>query len=150
MDLTDALQEVLDAAKQPRQFPSGAKRAALAGEAFVSAVDPEQAERTAMVRVADARPEDGLPLDLGSLRQHYKPWEPFELGFLCEYNVNHELAVWVRIVRIFAEFIKIHPSANKREIVDDLCQLSAGVSVKKLKGKRAKELAELWKQGAKD
>ena len=42
-------------------------------------------------------------------RQHYKPWEPFEFDFLCDYNVNHELATWARITIVFAEFLKLHP-----------------------------------------
>lgn len=149
MDLHEALKEVLDAAKQPKQFPSGAKRAALAGEAFVSTVDSEHLKGQSWYESLTPAQNVVCRWVWETCAQHYKEWEPFQSGFLCEYNVNHELAVWVRIARIFAEFIKIHPSANKREIVDDLCQLSAGVSVKKLKGKRVKELAELWKQGAK-
>ena len=39
---------------------------------------------------------------------------------------------------------------NKREFLGGLCELSAGVSVKRIKGRWAKELAELWKQGAKE
>jgi hypothetical protein len=150
MDLAEALKEVLDAAKQPKQFPSGAKRAALAGEAFVSAIDSEQLKGQSWYESLTPAQKMVCRWIWETCAQHYKPWEPFELGFLCEYNNNHELAVWVRIARIFAEFIKIHPSANKREIVDDLLQLSAGVPVKRLKNRRAKELAELWKQGAKD
>ena len=68
MDLHEALKEVLDAAKQPKQFPPGAKPVALSGEAFVRAVSLRTSERTGMARVVDARPGDGLPLDLGNLR----------------------------------------------------------------------------------
>ena len=79
--------------------------------------------------------------------QHYEPWEQFEVGFLYDYNTSHELAVWVRIASVFAEFLKRHPSVNKRQVIGDLCRLSAGSRVMVFKGSRAKELTELWQQG---
>jgi hypothetical protein len=39
MDLEQALDEVLDAANQPKQHPPGVKPMLLTGEAFASAVD---------------------------------------------------------------------------------------------------------------
>jgi len=57
------------------------------------------------------------------------------------------LAVWVRIAMVFKEFVKRHPSVNKQDVIGSLCRLSAGGQVTQLKGSRAKELAELWKQG---
>ena len=42
--------------------------------------------------------------------QHYEPWEQFEVGFLYDFNISHELAVWVRIALVFVEFVKRHPS----------------------------------------
>ena len=81
--------------------------------------------------------------------QHYEPWEQFEVGFLYEYNTSHELAVWVRIALVFREFVKRHPSVDKRAVIGALCQLSAGGRVTQLAGSRAKELAELWQQGLK-
>jgi hypothetical protein len=64
--------------------------------------------------------------------------------------MNHELAVWVRIAYVFGEFLKRHPSVDKREVLGDLCRASAGAPMSSFKGSRAKELAELWKQGPKD
>jgi hypothetical protein len=48
------------------------------------------------------------------IRRYHKPWEAFEVGFLYGYNVDHELAVWTRIALVFGEFLKRHPSVNKR------------------------------------
>jgi hypothetical protein len=58
--------------------------------------------------------------------------------------------MWVRIAHVFSEFLKRHPSVNKREVLGDLCRASAGAPMSRFKGSRAKELAELWKQGAPD
>jgi hypothetical protein len=82
--------------------------------------------------------------------QHWEAWEKFEVGFLYDYNVDHELAMWVRIAHVFSEFLKRHPSVNKREVLGDLCRASAGAPMSGFKGSRAKELAELWKQGTPD
>jgi hypothetical protein len=150
MDLTEALKEVLDAAKQPKQFPSGAKPVPLAGEALVTVVSSEQMKRRAWHESLTPAQETVCRWIWETCVQYHKPWEAFEVGFLYEYNVNHELAVWARIALVFSEFLKLHPSVNKREVLGDLLQLSAGVSAKRLKGSRAKELTELWKQGAKE
>ena len=79
--------------------------------------------------------------------QHYEPWERFEVGFLYDYNISHELAVWVRIAMVFQEFVQRHPSVNKPQVIGELCRLSAGSRVAELTGGRAKELTELWRQG---
>jgi hypothetical protein len=150
MDLHEALKKVLDAAKQPKQFPPGAKPVALAGEAFVRAVSSEQLKGQAWHESLTPAQETVCRWIWETCVQYHKPWEPFEFAFLCDYNVNHELAVWARIALVISEFLKLHPSVNKREVLGDLVQLSAGVSVRRLKSRRAKELAELWKQGAKD
>ncbi len=57
---------------------------------------------------------------------HYEPWEQFEVGFLYDYNISHELAIWVRIAMVFKEFVKRHSSVNKRQLIGELCRLSAG------------------------
>jgi hypothetical protein len=148
MDLHEALKEVLDAAKQPKQFPSGAKRVPLATEVLVTTVSTEQIKGRAWHESLTPAQKTVCRWIWETCVQYDKPWEAFEGGFLCEYNVNHELAVWARIAHVFSDFLKRHPSVNKREILGDLLQLSAGVSVKRLKNRRAKELADLWKQGA--
>ena len=150
MELQEALKEVLDAAKQPKQFPAGAKPVALTGDAFTKFAKSQQVKSQAWHESLTPAQEMVCRWVWEICAQHYKPWEPFEFGFLCDYNVNHELAVWARIAIVFAEFLRIHPSVNKRELLADVCQLSAGGSVRRLKGSRAKELTELWKQGAKD
>ena len=108
-----------------------------------------------MARLVDSRPGDGLPLGVGELRKHYEPWEQFEVGFLYDYNISHELAIWVRIAMVFKEFVKRHPSVNKRQVIGELCRLSAGSRItefkgSRAKGSRAKELTDLWKQGPQD
>ena len=40
-------------------------------------------------------------------------------------NISHELAVWVRIAMVFQEFVQRHPSVNKRQVIGELCRLSA-------------------------
>lgn len=103
-----------------------------------------------MARVIDTRPDNGLPLGVGELHKQYEPWEQFEVGFLYDYNVSHELAIWVRIAMVFKEFVKRHPSMSKRQVIGELCRLSAGGRVTEFKGSRAKELTELWQQGPQD
>jgi hypothetical protein len=78
--------------------------------------------------------------------QYHKPWEPFEVGFLYDYNIDHELASWVRIAHVFSEFLKHHPSVDKRAVIGELVGLSVGIPMRKLKGGRAKELKELWRE----
>jgi hypothetical protein len=41
--------------------------------------------------------------------RHDEPWEQFEVGFLYDYNISHELADWVRIAMVFTEFVERHP-----------------------------------------
>ena len=150
MKLQEALKEVLDAAKQPKQFPPGAKPVALTGDALVGVINTKQVKARAWHESLTPAQEIVCRWVWETCAQHYKPWEPFEFGFLCDYTVNHELDVWARIAIVFTEFLRIHPSANKRETIGDLCRLSAGTVAKSFKGSRAKELTELWKQGAKD
>lgn len=147
MDLSEALKEVLDAAKQPKQFPPGAAPTALSGDAFVKATGLKSQVWHESLTPAQ---ETVCRWIWETCAQHYDPWERFEFGFLCEYNTNHELAVWARIALVFNEFIQRHPSVNKRELIGELCGLSAGAGVRKLKGRRAKELTDLWKRGAAD
>jgi hypothetical protein len=150
MDLHEALKAVLDAAKQPRQFPPGANLVPLAGEVLVTAVNSEQMKGQAWHESLTPAQETVCRWIWETCAQHWEVWEKFEVGFLYDYHIDHELAMWVRMAQVFSEFLKRHPSVNKREILGDLRQLSAGVPVKRLKNRRAKELAELWKQGAKE
>ena len=39
--------------------------------------------------------------------------------------------MWVRIAHVFSEFLKRHPSVNKREILGDLCRASAGAPMRR-------------------
>ena len=54
--------------------------------------------------------------------------------------------MWVRIAHVFSEFLKRHPSVDKRLVIGELCGLSAGIPIRKLKGGRAKALKELWRE----
>ena len=60
MELADALQEVVDAAKQPRKHPHGKTQVPLSGDAAHLG--------NGWARVVDASPGDGLPLGVGELR----------------------------------------------------------------------------------
>jgi hypothetical protein len=46
----------------------------------------------------------------------------------------------------FAMFVQHHPSMNKRDVLAELCGLSAGAGVRRLEGSDAKKLTELWEQ----
>ena len=146
MELHEALEEVLDAAKQPKEYPSGVTPVALSGDAIDTHGMKARAWHEALT------PAQGTVCRWvwKTCAQHYEPWEKFEVGFLYDYNISHELAVWVRIASVFAEFLKRHPSVNKRQVIGELCRLSAGSRVPELRGSRAKELTELWKQGPHD
>ena len=146
MELREALDEVLEAAKQPKQFPPGVTPQLLVGDAI------DSADLKGRVWHESLTPAQEMVCRWvwETCAQHYQPWERFEVGFLYDYNTSHELAVWVRIAIVFGEFLERHPSANKRDVLGALCRLSAGASIRTLKGSRAKELTELWKQGVQD
>ena len=150
MDVTEALREVLDAAKQPKQFPCGAKPVALTGEALLRAAESHKVKGRAWHESLTPAQETVCRWIWETCAQHWEAWEKFEVGFLFDYNVDHELAMWVRIAHVFSEFLKRHPSVNKREVLGDLCRASAGAPMSGFKGARAKELTELWKQGTPD
>ena len=144
MKLADALKEVVDAAKQPRKHPPGTTLVPLSGDA----VDLKDLEGTAWHESLTPAQEMVCRWVWENCAQHYQPWEQFAVGFLYDYNNSHELAIWVRITLIFDEFIKRHPSVNKRVVIGGLCQLSTGSRVTHLAGSRAEELTELWKHGS--
>jgi hypothetical protein len=146
MDIHEALREVLAAAKQPRQYPPGVTPTALTGKEFDKSLNSPMGARAWHESLTPAQ-ETVCRWIWETAAQHYEPWEEFEVGFLYDCNIDHELVVWVRIAHVFSVFVKRHPSVNKREVLGDLCRLSAGAAVASLKAGRAKELMELWKQG---
>jgi hypothetical protein len=146
VDFHEALKEVLDTAKQPRQAPAGMTPVALSGDDL----DTQELKARAWHESLTPAQEAVCRWVWDNCAQHYEPWEQFEVGFLYDYNISHELAVWVRIAMVFAEFVKLHTSVNKRQVIGELCRLSAGSRVAELKGRRAEELTELWKQGPQD
>jgi hypothetical protein len=143
MELQEALQEVLDTARQPRQYPPGVTPISLSG----AAIDTEGLKGRAWHESLTPAQEKVCRWVWETCAQHHEPWERFEVGFLYDYNISHELAVWVRIATVFREFVKRHPSVNKRDVIGELCRLSAGSRVRQLKGSRAKELTEIWGRG---
>jgi hypothetical protein len=149
MELQDALDEVLDAAKRPKQYPAGAKAIAVTNEAIVGAGYSGPLKTRAFHESLSPAQETVCRWIWETCANHRVHWEKFEFGFLCDYNVDHELAMWARIALIFAEFVKRHPSVNKRIVVQELCALSAGAQVTVLKAGRAKELTDPWKQQVK-
>ncbi len=150
MDLQEALDEVLAAARLPKQHPPEATPKELIGEAAMEAVEAGQLRRKAWHESLTAAQETVCRWIWETCVQYHKAWEPFEVGFLYDYNIDHELAMWVRIAHVFSEFLKRHPSVNKREVLGDLCRASARAPMSGFKGGQAKELTELWKQGAPD
>jgi hypothetical protein len=143
VDLHEALKEVLEAASQPKQYPPGVSPVELSIDAF----DTQDVKRRAWHESLTPAQETVCRWVWETCAQHYEPWEQFEVGFLYDFNTSHELAVWVRIASVFAEFLRRHPSVNKRRVISDLCRLSAGSRLTEFKGSRAKELTELWQQG---
>lgn len=144
MDLNEALDEVVAAAKQPKQFPPGVTPLPVSGDAIsLTKITAKRARRESLTPAQ----ETVCRWVWETCAKHYKAWEPFEAGFLFDCNVNHELAMWAKMAHVFSEFLGRHRSLNKRELLGELCRLSAGVSLKTLKGTRAKELMTLWRQG---
>ena len=143
MDFHEALQEVLDAASQPKRYPPGVTPVALSGDA----IDTQELKARAWHESLTSAQEMVCRWVWDHCARHYEPWEQFEVGFLYDYNISHELAIWVRIAMVFQEFVQRHPSVNKRQVIGELCRLSAGSRVAELTGGRAKELTELWRQG---
>ncbi len=146
MDLQEALDEVLAAARLPKQHPPEATPTELIGEAAMEAVDAGRLRGKAWRESLTPAQETVCRWIWETCVQYHKPWEPFEVGFLYDYNIDHELAMWVRIAHVFSEFLKCHPSVDKRLVIGELVGLSAGIPIRKLKGGRAKELKELWRE----
>ena len=69
MDVEEALSEVFAAAKFPRRDPPEETTTELVGEAARKAIEERKGLRVGMARVADAGAGDGLPLDLGKVRE---------------------------------------------------------------------------------
>jgi hypothetical protein len=146
MDLQEAFDEVLAAARLPKQHPPEATPKELIGEAAMEAVDAGQLRAKAWHESLTPAQETVCRWIWETCVQYHKPWEPFEAGFLYDYNIDHELAMWVRIAHVFSEFLKRHPSVDKRLVIGELVGLSMGIPIRKLKGGRAKELKELWRE----
>ena len=143
MEFVEALQEVLDAASQPKQYPPGMTPVTLPSSAIGSQDLKARAWHDSLTPA-----QTMVCRWVGeNCAQHYEPWEQFEVGFLYDYNTSHELAIWVRIAMVFKEFVKQHPSVNKQDVIGSLCRLSARKRVTQLRGGRANTLTELWKQG---
>jgi hypothetical protein len=146
VEFHEALKEVLDTARQPKQYPPGVTPVALSGDALGTGGLKARAWHESLTPAQ----EMVCRWVWDKCAQHYEPWEQFEVGFLYDYNISHELAVWVSIAMVFTEFVRRHPSVNKPQVIGELCSLSAGGRVRQLKGSRAKDLTELWKQGPQD
>lgn len=60
--------------------------------------------------------------------RHQQEREPFIAGFLKEYNMSHELVVWLRLTYIFEQFTARYRSEKKENVMAVLCGLSLGFS----------------------
>ncbi len=147
MDFDEALEEILEAARQPQQYPPGVTPVALTGD---EAFEGQDMKRQVWHESLTPAQEAVCRWVWETCVQYYEPWEQFEVSFLYDYNTSHELVVWVRIAMLFEEFLKRHPSVDRRLVIGELCRLSVGRRVTELKGSRAKELTELWQQGLPD
>jgi len=105
MVFVGALEEVLDAASQPKQYPPGVTPISLSG----AAIDTEGLKGRAWHDSLTPAQEMVCRWVWENCAQHYEPWERFEVGFLYDYNTSHELAIWVRIAMVFKEFVQRHP-----------------------------------------
>jgi hypothetical protein len=144
MTLDEAMTEVWEVAKTPRRIPPDASVIEMGGVELVDfmANHPVHAQ-VAHENLSPAQ-ETVCRWVWDTMARHLKAFEPFEAGFLYDYNVDHELTVWVRMALVFEEFCKRHPSADKRQVVESLCHLSCGLPPIMLTRKRAKELIDLW------
>jgi len=146
VDFHEALDEVLNAASQPKQYPPGVSPVDLT----VDAIGSQDVKRRAWHESLTPVQEIVCRWIWDNCAKHYECWEQFEVGFLYDYNISHELAVWVRIASVFAEFLRRHPAVNERQVIGELCRVSAGSRVMEITGRRAKELTELCKQWPQD
>jgi len=83
MDFQEALKEVLDAAGQPKQFPSGAEPTELSVDAFDEAGPKELMGRAWHESLTPAQ-ETVCRWIWETCGVYHQPWKPFEFGFLCD------------------------------------------------------------------
>ena len=71
-------------------------------------------------------------------------FEQFELGFLKECNIDHEMSLFVKMVVVFRKFMSMHPSEDRAGVLHGLIQLSAKMRITTLRSAgRIKELTAL-------
>lgn len=145
MKIEEAMTSVLEVARDPRRVPVGAIAIEEKGGLELLELFEKNAVRAQVAHESLTPAQETVCRWVwDTMARHWKSFEAFEAGFLYDYNVDHELALWVRMALVFEQFTKRHPSANKREIVDSLCHLSIGLPPIMLTPKRAKELTDLW------
>jgi hypothetical protein len=145
MNIDEAMNEVLVAAKGPRRVPAGATSVKeVGGVELLELFENQQLQACVAHESLTKAQETVCRWVWDTMTRHWKPFETFEAGFLYDFNIDHELALWVRMALVFEKFMQLHRSANKREIVDSLCHLSIGLPPILLSGKRARELTDLW------
>ena len=148
MDFDEALREVLEEARHPRELPEGAF-AVTAEELLRMSERGELRQEAQHETLSEAQQVvarwtwERCGRHLG---QHFEEWEA---GFLFDGNPSRELRVWVRIALAHEMFRSLHPSADATAVVETLVAMSCGqrpdrVAGKKLGRKRLQELQDLW------
>jgi len=144
MTIDEAMEEVLDVAKGPRRTPACETWVEKSGVELVGLLEEGQIHRRVHHEALTPAQETVCRWVWNRMARHFKPFEAFETGFLYDYNIDHELALWVRMLFVFEKFTKRHPSARKEDVVLALCHLSCGLPPVMLKAKQAKKLTNLW------
>jgi hypothetical protein len=145
MDINEAMSELWEVAKGPRRVPPDATAVEEVGGVELLELFEKDALCGVVARDSLTPAQETVCRWVwGRMARHLKPFEAFEAGFLYDYNVDHELTLWVRMTFVFEAFLRRHPSANKRVIVEALCSLSIGLPPIMLTPKRATELIDLW------
>ncbi len=139
MTLYEALEEVREAAKEPRRVPAGETWVERGGVELLKFLGDHPVRNQVAHENLTPAQETVCRWVWDTMARHWKSFEAFEAGFLYDYHVDHELALWVRMASVFEQFSERHPSANKRETVEALCHVASGILPVMLGPKRAKE-----------
>ncbi len=141
MTFDEAFDEVMKAAEQPRIVPEGTR----------TLTEPDLDDR--QYRSGDMKHEELTEAQtivakwIWTHCGHYLgPYERWEAGFCQDLNVNHEIALWVKLMVIFHMFHKRHPSESPDNIINTLCSISAGFNRSVLSEKRTAELKRMIKK----
>jgi hypothetical protein len=160
MSIDEALHEIMERSKQPRQMPPdepGASKAyELTGEALARVLEKIHLDKVPLKSKVWHENLDEAQMVVArwiwdkawKYMGDDKSYEMYEFRYLCDYNINHEMAVMARMALAFAYFMKKYPSENKQRVLMALNALSLGIRADTLPNrKRMADLVEISKFG---